>query len=104
MESLLRWGIENSTPGDASQPAPQTRKDLDPAIIDAILGKSDAELMKEDLAVALDNGKDEDTRVEALDHMEMVCLSFDFILALTNRSLQLIEQIDNANSEYNPLP
>ena len=53
MESLLRWGIANSAPQDGNQPPPQARTDLDPGIIDAILGKSDAELMKEALAVAV---------------------------------------------------
>ncbi|KAG6831635.1 hypothetical protein H0H92_008712 [Tricholoma furcatifolium] len=82
MQSLLRWSIENSTPQDGSQNAqePSPRKDLDPAIIDMILGRPDAELMKEDMGVATDPTKSEDDRVAALDHLEM-----------------LIEQIDNAN-------
>ncbi len=79
MEQLLRWGIANSDP---NAPPPQPRTDLDPGIIDAILGKSDAELMKEALAVAVDEKRDEDERLQALDDFEM-----------------LIEQIDNANSE-----
>ncbi|KAK0473777.1 adenyl-nucleotide exchange factor, partial [Armillaria novae-zelandiae] len=78
MESLLRWSIEHSGP---SAGAPQPRTDLDPGVIDAILGKSDAELMKEDLAVAVDPHRSEDARVDALDHLEM-----------------LVEQIDNANN------
>ncbi|KAK0203951.1 adenyl-nucleotide exchange factor, partial [Desarmillaria ectypa] len=78
MESLLRWSIEHSGP---SAGPPQPRTDLDPGVIDVILGKSDAELMKEDLAVAIDPHRSEDARVEALDHLEM-----------------LIEQIDNANN------
>ncbi|KAK0219814.1 adenyl-nucleotide exchange factor, partial [Armillaria fumosa] len=78
MESLLRWSIEHSGP---SAGPPQPRTDLDPGVIDVILGKSDAELMKEDLAVAVDPHRSEDARVEALDHLEM-----------------LIEQIDNANN------
>ncbi|KAF7369801.1 Fes1 domain-containing protein [Mycena venus] len=82
MESLLRWGIENSTSEtDGSNPPPAPRQDLDPGIIDMILGKSDAELMKEDMAVAKDDSRSEAARVEALDHLEM-----------------LIEQIDNANN------
>lgn len=73
MESLLRWSIENSAPAEqgASQP-PQPRKDLDPAIIDMILGKPDAERMKETLAIAVDDTKSEDERLEALDEFEMV--------------------------------
>ncbi|KAF9055362.1 Fes1-domain-containing protein [Hymenopellis radicata] len=78
MESLLRWGITNSDPNG---PPPQPRKDLDPAIIDMILGKSDAELMKENMAIAMDVSKSEDERIDALDNLEM-----------------LIEQIDNANN------
>ncbi|KAJ7042965.1 nucleotide exchange factor Fes1-domain-containing protein [Mycena alexandri] len=82
MESLLRWGIENSTPqNDTSNPPPAARQDLDPAIIDMILGKSDAVLMKEDMAVAVDDSQPEPSRIDALDHLEM-----------------LIEQIDNANN------
>ncbi|KAJ6492908.1 nucleotide exchange factor Fes1-domain-containing protein [Mycena vitilis] len=82
MESLLRWGIENSASStDASNPPPAPRQDLDPAVIDMILGKSDAELMKEDTAVAKDESQWESARIDALDHLEM-----------------LIEQIDNANN------
>ena len=80
MEQLLRWGIANSDP---NAPPPQPRTDLDPGVIDDILGKSDAELMKEALTVAVDEKRDEDERLQALDDFEM-----------------LIEQIDNANSEY----
>ncbi|KAF5373760.1 hypothetical protein D9758_000937 [Tetrapyrgos nigripes] len=80
MESLLRWGIQNSAPGGDGA-APEPRKDLNPEIIDMILGKSDAEQMKEDMAIAIDHQRSEDERVDALDHLEM-----------------LIEQIDNANN------
>ncbi|KAG6914159.1 hypothetical protein DXG01_002011 [Tephrocybe rancida] len=81
MQSLLRWSIENSTPLDSAPSAqPPARKDLDPGVIDMILGRPDAELMKEDMSVATDPSKPEDERVAALDHLEM-----------------LIEHIDNAN-------
>lgn len=45
-----------------------------------ILGRPDAEQMKEDVATATDTSKSEDERLAALDHLEM-----------------LVEQIDNAN-------
>lgn len=93
MESLLRWSIENSTPSTSTAatststattsdgtpaPPPAPRKDLDPAIIDAILGRSDAELMREALGAALDveGGRGEEERVGALDDLEMVCVFF----------------------------
>ena len=79
MDSLLRWSIEHSTPRSPDAPPP-VRKDLDPGIIDYLLGKPDAVLMKEALDVALDEKRDEDARVQALDDFEM-----------------LVEHIDNAN-------
>ncbi|KAF8999866.1 nucleotide exchange factor Fes1-domain-containing protein [Cyathus striatus] len=83
MQSLLRWSIENSTPLDSapSDRPPAQMKDLDPSIIDMILGKPDSELMKEAMAAAVDRSRSEDDRVDALDNLEM-----------------LIEQIDNANN------
>ena len=74
MQSLLRWSIENSTPLDSapSDRPPVERKNLDPAIIDMILGKPDAELMKEDMSLAIDTNQSEDDRINALDHLEMV--------------------------------
>lgn len=50
MDSLLRWSIENSGKGPSEQPSAESsgapRQPLDPGIIDVILGKSDAVLMK----------------------------------------------------------
>jgi hypothetical protein len=79
MDSLLRWSIEHSTPRSADAPHPP-RKDIDPGIVDYILGKPDAVLMKEALELALDEDMAEDARVRALDDLEM-----------------LVEHIDNAN-------
>jgi hsp70-interacting protein len=77
MQSLLRWGIENSSNADADSSATpsasaQRMKDLDPGVIDAILGRPDSELMKEALAKAQDTSLDEDARITALDNLEMV--------------------------------
>jgi len=82
MDSLLRWSIEHSTPRSADAPPP-ARKDIDPEIIDHILGKPDAVLMKEALEVALNENRDEDARIQALDDLEM-----------------LVENIDNANGAH----
>jgi len=76
--------LGNDGEGGASGPqTPREPQKFDPGIIDAILGKSDAEQMKEALAIAVDDAREEDERVEALDKLEM-----------------LVEQIDNANSMY----
>jgi hypothetical protein len=86
MQSLLRWGIENSTNDDNEGSAsgtgtgtgapPRRTTDLDPGIIDAILGKPDSQLMKEALAKAQDPSLDEDARLAALDDLEMVIKQF----------------------------
>ena|SRR6267154_3732710 len=84
MQSLLRWSIENSSTGTTGsgdvaaspqQPEGTPRTDLDPGIIDAILGRPDSELMKEALAKAQDASLDEDARLTALDDLEMVRVS-----------------------------
>lgn len=94
MESILKWSLEN-TPTDAPPPTAERIKELDPAIIDMILGKSDAVIMKvrltshivkgldriltrlqEKLAIAQDESREEDERVEALDDFEMVGCRF----------------------------
>ncbi|KAF8068594.1 nucleotide exchange factor Fes1-domain-containing protein [Lyophyllum atratum] len=80
MQSLLRWSIENSEPQVSTASSSSPPKTLDPGVIDMILGRPDAEQMKEDMGVATDTSKSEDERVAALDHLEM-----------------LIEHIDNAN-------
>jgi hsp70-interacting protein len=86
MQSLLRWSIENSAAPDAAagagvagSSAPAPRKDLDPAVIDHILGVPDAQRMKDALAAATDRSAAPDARVAALDDLEM-----------------LVEHIDNA--------
>ncbi|ETW79995.1 hypothetical protein HETIRDRAFT_246122, partial [Heterobasidion irregulare TC 32-1] len=81
MDSLLRWSLENSSSSnDGGHTVPAPRKDLDPAIIDHILGRPDSELMKEALKKAMDEEISEDERIAALDDIEM-----------------LVENIDNAN-------
>lgn len=79
MQSLLRWSLENSSPQDGSSSgdgAVASRRELDPGIIDMILGKPDAVQLKEDVSVAVDAERSEDDRLAALDHMEMVRLKF----------------------------
>ena len=75
MQSLLRWAIENSE-NNGQQPPQRPPQVLDTGIIDHILGKPDSVLMKEALAAAVDNDKDEGERVTALDDLEMVSSSF----------------------------
>ena len=94
MQSLLRWGIENSS-SDPSAPT-QPRKPVDTSLIDFMLGPSPAQQMEDALAIAEDDsieeGEDEDdededgskgpkaTRMQALANLEMVRFLADFYL------------------------
>lgn len=85
MNALLKWSVKNQGgAGPSSKLAEDIkagkRPDLDPKVIDAIMGKSEAQVMQEELTVAVDEKRSEDDRETALDNFEM-----------------LIESIDNAN-------
>lgn len=86
MQSILRWSLENSDPQGAPSGSEggQPPRPIDPEILDAILGKPDSELMKEALAVATDELKDEDAKLTALDDFEMVCSHYLVLLVLAN--------------------
>lgn len=83
-DDLLKWSIaaqNSSGQADggrgmreiADEVAAGRRPDLaDPALFDALIGKSEATMMKEELAVALNLNKTEQDRVQALDNFEMV--------------------------------
>lgn len=92
MEQLLQWGLTNSVKedGDADELKRMTEEakaqsgpgqKYDPAVLDKILGKSDAEMMKEAMYVAVNDQATLDNRLIALDNFEM-----------------LVEQVDNAKN------
>lgn len=87
MDALLKWSIAQQGADDAAaaasgQPsmaavasdiAAGRRPDLaDPGLFDAIMGKSEATMMREELGAALDEKRTEEDRVTALDNFEMV--------------------------------
>lgn len=94
-QELLKWGLahSSSTSVTSSSSAPTIeqisadiesgrRPDLaDPHLYDAIMGKSEAQMMREELSSALNPSLTLSDRCTALDNFEM-----------------LIEQIDNANN------
>lgn len=98
-DDLLKWSIAAQDVAGGTQQADGgpsmhdiaqdvaegKRPDLaDPALFDALMGKSEAQMMREELAVALDLHRNEQDRVQALDNFEM-----------------LVESIDNANNMTN---
>ncbi|RKP07692.1 armadillo-type protein [Thamnocephalis sphaerospora] len=76
MEKLLKWAILNSaTAGeDTTKPsAPQrTLKDLDPGIIDVILGKDDAAVMREIMEKLEDPDVDVEQKEVLFEDLEML--------------------------------
>ncbi|KAN0059746.1 hsp70 nucleotide exchange factor fes1 [Thecaphora frezii] len=95
-QELLKWSLQH-TPAEGGSGSSQSvvqisadieagkRPDLaDPRLYEAIMGKSEAQMMQEELAVALDESRHLDDRCTALDNFEM-----------------LIETIDNANNITN---
>lgn len=86
MDALLKWSVRNQDgAGPSSEQLAEDikagkRPDLDPKALDAIMGKSEAQMMTEELRSAVDTSRSEDDRETALDNFEM-----------------LIESIDNAN-------
>jgi len=85
LNSLLKWGIENSeaSKSDPSAPAPTTStSNLDPSVLQALLGgPSDADLMKDAMAAIQSPDVSLDNKITAFDNFE-----------------QLVEGIDNANN------
>ncbi|KAG9030340.1 hsp70 nucleotide exchange factor fes1 [Tulasnella sp. UAMH 9824] len=81
MRDLLAWSTEHQVaPDDPNYVPPRPLQELDPGLIDMILGKPDAVRMRDAMAIAVDESKSEEDRVTALDDMEL-----------------LIESLDNAN-------
>jgi len=85
LNSLLKWGIENSeaSKSDPSAPAPtSSTSNLDPSVLQALLGgPSDADLMKDAMAAIQSPDVSLDNKITAFDNFE-----------------QLVEGIDNANN------
>ncbi|KAJ1023152.1 hypothetical protein NDA16_003305 [Ustilago loliicola] len=94
-QELLKWGLANSgstsvTSSSAGPTIEQISSDIesgrrpdlaDPRLYDAIMGKSEAQMMREELSAATNTSLPLEDRVVALDNFEM-----------------LIEQVDNANN------
>lgn len=94
-EDLLKWSIAAQGANGESQEGQRSmheiaqdvaegrRPDLaDPGLFNALMGKSEATMMQEELSVAMNLSRSEQDRVQALDNFEMVSgdlhIGFDF--------------------------
>jgi len=85
LNSLLKWGVENSAASAADpEAAPPSSRGLDPAALAALMGgPSDADLMISSMQAVLSNDPE---------------LSVDDKLVAFDNFEQLIENLDNANN------
>lgn len=74
-KSLLTWAIKNSNSEELK--TNKELKKIDPEIIDAVLGKSDAVLMKEQASLFIDKTKTLEKRIKALSNFEILIESID---------------------------
>lgn len=71
--------------------APARRNDLTTEMLDLIMGKSDSVVMKEKMALAVDESQDVADRVDALDDFEMVSTPpFPRVRALASRDYPIL--------------
>jgi hypothetical protein len=61
-----------AAPSTSTAAAPVQEKKFDTAILDHIMGKSEAVMMREKLAIAMDQEQDLSERIMAMDDFEMV--------------------------------
>jgi len=82
LNELLKWSVENSEAGrDPNKPATEPKGLSADAIRSLMGGPSDADLMKEAMAIIVSEETTEDSKMTAFDNLE-----------------QLIENLDNANN------
>ncbi|KAG9007509.1 hsp70 nucleotide exchange factor fes1 [Tulasnella sp. 427] len=93
MRDLLAWSTEHHTTSeDPNYVPPRPLEELDPGLIDMILGKPDAVRMRDAMAIAVDESKSEEDRVVALDDMELANNANDMeVLKLWEPVLQLTQ-------------
>ncbi|BGP54340.1 hypothetical protein JCM8202_000773 [Rhodotorula sphaerocarpa] len=97
-QSLLRWGIEHAAPGALAATAQDIkdgkRPDLDPAILRAMMGQSDADKMRECLLVIEGTWIDREGSGEIKNNADIT--PADRYRAWEDLEM-LVEDLDNAN-------
>lgn len=99
LNSLLKWGVENSDASRAAGAPAKTK--LTPEMARALFGESDAELMLKNMLVVEDKGQKLDDRVTAFDNFEQLVESIDNANNLGNLGLwtRLVDQLRNTEAD-----
>ncbi|KAG0259660.1 hsp70 nucleotide exchange factor fes1 [Actinomortierella ambigua] len=105
LNELLKWSINKATESEDAKPIPGERPDLeklDPNIIDAILGKSDAQLMMEAMQVIKNPQASDDEKELAWEDFEMLIQQIDNASNIDNMKMwpPLLEELKNPNPKF----
>jgi hypothetical protein len=101
LNTLLKWGVENSTVSEGAAPPKTT---LTPETLAALFGgnqKSDAQMMKDNMEVIKREDCDMEDRITAFDNFEQLIENLDNANNLESLGLwiPLIEQLQNKEAE-----
>ncbi|KAF3050676.1 hsp70 nucleotide exchange factor fes1 [Didymella keratinophila] len=101
LNTLLKWGVENSNVSEGAE-APKTT--LTPEALAALFGgnqKSDAQMMKDNMEVIKRDDCDLEDRITAFDNFEQLIENLDNAnnLEALNLWIPLIEQLENKEAE-----
>ncbi|KAF3003072.1 hsp70 nucleotide exchange factor fes1 [Curvularia kusanoi] len=101
LNTLLKWGVENSNVSEGAEPPKTT---LTPEALAALFGgnqKSDAQMMKDNMEVIKREECDLEDRITAFDNFEQLIENLDNAnnLEALNLWIPLIEQLENKEAE-----
>ncbi|KAK3832482.1 MAG: armadillo-type protein [Linnemannia elongata] len=106
LNELLKWSIINqATEKEDASPSNATVKPmekLDPGLIDAILGKSESQMMLEALQVIKNPHSTDDEKDLAWEDFEMLIQQIDNASNIENMKMwpPILEELKNANPKY----
>ncbi|KAG0240716.1 hsp70 nucleotide exchange factor fes1 [Actinomortierella wolfii] len=105
LNELLKWSINKATESEDAKPVSGERPNLDkldPGIIDAILGKSDAQLMLEAMQVIKNPQASDDEKELAWEDFEMLIQQIDNASNIDNMKMwpPLLEELKNPNPKF----
>ncbi|KAG0202317.1 hsp70 nucleotide exchange factor fes1 [Mortierella sp. GBA30] len=106
MNELLKWSILNqATEGEdasASGASPKPMEKLDPGLIDAILGKSETQMMLEAITVIKNPNSTNDEKELAWEDFEMLIEQIDNASNIENMKMwpPILEELKNSNPKF----
>ncbi|KAF9569558.1 hsp70 nucleotide exchange factor fes1 [Mortierella alpina] len=107
MNELLKWSIINQATESEDAPArsappPKPMEKMDPGLIEAILGKSETQLMMEALTVIKNPNATTDDKELAWEDFEMLIQQIDNAADIENMKMwpPILEELKNSNPKF----